>query len=116
MLKKILKWLSIITVSMSLLICCGPSKKITTNDNVYSGKMYYTLERIYTPVQVDSMITADTLAALEHWIKTDMLSQKGKLSQYMFIKSLSADNELIYILTKPVYDDNYKCIKRITDK
>lgn len=116
MFKKLLKYISILIIGVSLVICCGPTKRISDNVSLSTAKMYYSLERTYTPYQVDSMITADTLAALNKWIKTEMTSQQGKLTQYMFIKSLSVDNELIYVLSKPAYDDNYKCVKRITNK
>lgn len=97
-------------------ISCGPSKiVITNNDTTYGySQMYYAMDKTITKSQVDSMILVDKLADLDKW-PTNLNGDKNKcLIQYYYIKSIDANNELIYILTKTQVDTVFKCVKRVT--
>lgn len=105
---------------LMILLClcsCKTHKVIieNTNNTTYEySSMKYTLNRVFTVIQVDSMIHADNLSPLKKWIKSE-ISYQGKVTkQYMFIKSLEKDNELIYTVTD-LNNNTYKCTKRITE-
>lgn len=76
--------------------------------------MKYTLNRVFTVTQVDSMITADKLSPLNKWIESEISYQGKTTKQYLFIKSLKKDGELIYTVTD-LNNNTYKCTKRITE-
>lgn len=75
-------------------------------------RMYFELDDTLNGVQLDSLINADTLDVLEGWIKTPF----GDRTQYMFIRSMERDKEVIYTITTTDIDTLYKCIKRVTNE
>lgn len=108
--KHLLLLLSLIFVS------CGTVKTLENHEeNVLEySSMHYTLNRIFSYSQVDSMIVADKLSPLNDWI-ISQISYQGKITnQYLFIKSLKKDGELIYTVTD-LNNNTYKCTKRITE-
>jgi hypothetical protein len=101
-----------------LCFCSCKTPTITNNEPqpvVYEySVMKYTLNRIFTVTQVDSMINADKLSPLNKWIKSEISYQGKSTKQYLFIKSLKKDGELIYTITD-LHNNTYKCTKRITE-
>lgn len=81
-----------------------------------SPKMYYTLDRNLGKSQVDSLIKADGLTTLDKWIPSVIYYNGKKTIQYLYIKSLEYDNELIYTVTSTDCDTIFKCTKRITSE
>ena len=81
-----------------------------------SPKMYYTLDRNLGKSQVDSLINADGLTTLDKWIPSVIYYNEKKTIQYLYIKSLEYDNELIYTVTSTDCDTIFKCTKRITSE
>lgn len=106
------KFIFSILIALALAVSsCGPSRHTQgTSDNAYGySLMEYAMDKVLGRSQVDSMITVDNLQTLDKWI----LSGFGSRTQYVFIKSLGA-NELIYTATTTPVDTLYKCTKRIT--
>lgn len=81
-----------------------------------SPKMYYTLDRNLGKSQLDSLIKADGLTTLNEWIPSVITYNGKKTMQYLYIKSLEYDSELIYTVTSTDCDTIFKCTKRITSE
>ena len=120
-----MKKLFALLIAVSLLSGCGLLNKITHKDdnkptveNVYGASyMRFTMNKILGASQVDSMIVADHLTPLDEWIYIAISGvEKNTINQYMYIKSLEENNELIYTVTQTKVDTLYKCTKRITEK
>lgn len=78
--------------------------------------MYYTLDRNLGKTQLDSLINADGLSELDKWIPSVIVYNGKKTIQYLYIKSLEYDNELMYTVTSTECDTIFKCTKRITSE
>lgn len=118
------------SVLLGLLICvltfsCNTANK--TNQSIQrdteteyvlgaSPKMYYTLDRNLGKTQLDSLINADGLSELDKWIPSVIVYNGKKTIQYLYIKSLEYDNELMYTVTSTECDTIFKCTKRITSE
>jgi hypothetical protein len=66
--------------------------------------------------QVDSMIRVDKLGPLNSWIQSYLPGKPKSKVQYLYIKSLKQNDELIYTVTQTDNDTIFKCIKRITEE
>lgn len=75
-------------------------------------RMYFEIDDTLSATQMDSLLRADTLDALNGWIK----SKFGTRTQYMFIRSLEKDREIIYTITTTDIDTLFKCVKRVTNE
>lgn len=82
----------------------------------FSPKMYYTLDKNLGKSQLDSLIKVDGLTTLNKWIPSVITYNGKKTIQYLYIKSLKYDNELIYTVTSTECDTIFKCTKRITSE
>ena len=82
----------------------------------FSPKMYYTLDRNLGKSQLDSLIKADGLTTLDEWIPSVITYNGKRITQYLYIKSLEYDDELIYTVTSTDCDTIFKCTKRITSE
>ena len=82
----------------------------------FSTKMYYTLDRNLGKSQLDSLIKADGLTTLDEWIPSVITYNGKRTTQYLYIKSLEYDDELIYTVTSTDCDTVFKCTKRITSE
>ncbi len=120
-----MKKLFALLVAVSLLSGCGLLQKITHKDQnsteventLGASYMRFTMNKVLGISQVDSMIVADKLTPLKEWIYAPFYGEDKKpISQYIYIKSLAEDNELIYVVTQTKIDTLYKCTKRITEK
>lgn len=123
--RRFLKYLFIVLITGVLVFACNT---INTNeksvqieqDSVLiigsSPKMYYTLDRNLGKSQIDSLIKADGLTTLDKWIPSVIYYNGKKTIQYLYIKSLEYDNELIYTVTSTDCDTIFKCTKRITSE
>lgn len=122
--RRFLKYLFIILITGVLVFACNTNtneKSVQTEqDSVLiigsSPKMYYTLDRNLGKSQVDSIINADGLTTLDKWIPSVIYYNGKKTIQYLYIKSLEYDNELIYTVTSTDCDTIFKCTKRITSE
>lgn len=92
------------------------SKQDTVLVISYSPKMYYTLDKNLGKSQLDSLIKADGLTTLNEWIPSVITYNGKKTMQYLYIKSLEYDSELIYTVTSTDCDTIFKCTKRITSE
>ena len=110
---------------LTLISGCGLFKKVAKTDNTENientlgtSYMRFTMNRVLGITQVDSMITVDHLTPLDEWIHLTIPGgSTGKaINQYLFIRSLDKDAELIYTATQMEVDTLYKCTKRITEK
>lgn len=81
-----------------------------------SPKMYYTLDKNLGKTQLDSMIKADGLSTLNEWIPSVIVYNGKRTVQYLYIKSLEYDNELMYTVTSTDCDTIFKCTKRVTSE
>ena len=81
-----------------------------------SPKMYYTLDKNLGKSQLDSLINADSLTTLDGWIPSVITYNGKRTIQYLYIKSLKYNNELIYTVTSTDCDTIFKCTKRITSE
>ena len=81
-----------------------------------SPKMYYTLDRNLGKSQLDSLIKADGLTTLDEWIPSVITYNGKRTTQYLYIKSLEYNDELIYTVTSTDCDTIFKCTKRITSE
>lgn len=82
----------------------------------YSPRMYYTLDKNLGKSQLDSLIKADGLTTLDEWIPSVITYNGKRTTQYLYIKSLEYDDELIYTVTSTDCDTIFKCTKRITSE
>lgn len=123
--RRCLKYLFIVLITGVLACTCNTintdEKSVQTEqDSVLiigsSPKMYYTLDRNLGKSQVDSLINADGLTTLDKWIPSVIYYNGKKTIQYLYIKSLEYDNELIYTVTSTDCDTIFKCTKRITSE
>lgn len=123
--RRFLKYLFIVLITGVLVFACNTintnEKSVQTEqDSVLiigsSPKMYYTLDRNLGKSQVDSLIKADSLTTLDKWIPSVIYYNGKKTIQYLYIKSLEYDNELIYTVTSTDCDTIFKCTKRITSE
>lgn len=123
--RRFLKHLFIVLITGVLVFACNTintnEKSVQTEqDSVLiigsSPKMYYTLDRNLGKSQVDSLIKADGLTTLDKWIPSVIYYNEKKTIQYLYIKSLEYDNELIYTVTSTDCDTIFKCTKRITSE
>lgn len=123
--RRFLKYLFIVLITGVLVFACNTintnEKSVQTEqDSVLiigsSPKMYYTLDRNLGKSQVDSLIKADGLTTLDKWIPSVIYYNGKKTIQYLYIKSLEYDNELIYTVTSTDCDTIFKCTKRITSE
>lgn len=123
--RRFLKYLFIVLITGVLVFACNTintneKSAQTEQDSVLiigsSPKMYYTLDRNLGKSQVDSLINADGLTTLDKWIPSVIYYNGKKTIQYLYIKSLEYDNELIYTVTSTDCDTIFKCTKRITSE
>ena len=123
--RRFLKYLFIVLITGVLVFACNTintnEKSVQTEqDSVLiigsSPKMYYTLDRNLGKSQIDSLIKADGLTTLDKWIPSVIYYNGKKTIQYLYIKSLEYDNELIYTVTSTDCDTIFKCTKRITSE
>ena len=119
-----MKKLFALLIAVSLFSGCGLINKITHKDNnepnventLGTSYMRFTMNKVLGISQVDSMIVVDHLTPLNEWIYIAINGvDKKTINQYMYIKSLDEDNELIYTVTQTNIDTLYKCTKRITE-
>lgn len=125
--KKFLKYIFVILIVGVLMLSCN-NTTTNTNDNSiqseqdtvlvlgFSPKMYYTLDKNLGKSQLDSLIKVDGLTTLNKWIPSVITYNGKKTIQYLYIKSLKYDNELIYTVTSTECDTIFKCTKRITSE
>lgn len=123
--RRFLKYLFIVLITGVLVFACNTintdEKSVQTEQDTVliigsSPKMYYTLDRNLGKSQVDSLIKADGLTTLDKWIPSVIYYNRKKTIQYLYIKSLEYDNELIYTVTSTDCDTVFKCTKRITSE
>ena len=123
--RRFLKYLFIVLITGVLACACNTintnEKSVQTEQDTVliigsSPKMYYTLDRNLGKSQVDSLIKADGLTTLDKWIPSVIYYNGKKTIQYLYIKSLEYDNELIYTVTSTECDTIFKCTKRITSE
>ena len=123
--RRFLKYLFIVLITGVLVFACNTintneKSAQTEQDTVLiigsSPKMYYTLDRNLGKSQIDSLIKADGLTTLDKWIPSVIYYNEKKTIQYLYIKSLEYDNELIYTVTSTDCDTIFKCTKRITSE
>lgn len=122
--RRFLKYLFVILTGVLVFACntinTNEKSVQTEQDTVLiigsSPKMYYTLDRNLGKSQVDSLIKADGLTTLDKWIPSVIYYNGKKTIQYLYIKSLEYDNELIYTVTSTDCDTIFKCTKRITSE
>ena len=124
--KKFLKYIFVILIVGVLMLSCNNTTN--TNDNSiqseqdtvlvlgFSPKMYYTLDKNLGKSQLDSLIKVDGLTTINKWIPSVITYNGKKTIQYLYIKSLKYDNELIYTVTSTECDTIFKCTKRITSE
>lgn len=123
--RRFLKYLFIILIIGALMFACNTTN--TTKNSIqskqdstlligYSPKMYYTLDKNLGKSQLDSLIKADGLTRLDEWIPSVITYNGKRTTQYLYIKSLEYDDELIYTVTSTDCDTIFKCTKRITSE
>ena len=122
--KRFLKCLFVILMTGALVFSCKTTNSLNTSaqtqDTVLvigsSPKMYYTLDKNLGKTQLDSLINADSLTTLDGWIPSVITYNGKRTIQYLYIKSLKYNNELIYTVTSTDCDTIFKCTKRITSE
>ena len=122
--KRFLKCLFVILMTGALVFSCKTTNSLNnsvqTQDTVLvigsSPKMYYTLDKNLGKSQLDSLINADSLTTLDGWIPSVITYNGKRTIQYLYIKSLKYNNELIYTVTSTDCDTMFKCTKRITSE
>ena len=123
--RRFLKYLFVILITGVLVFACNTintnEKSVQTEQDTVliigsSPKMYYTLDRNLGKSQVDSLIKADGLTTLDEWIPSVITYNGKRTTQYLYIKSLEYDDELIYTVTSTDCDTIFKCTKRITSE
>ena len=123
--RRFLKYLFIILITGALMFACDTTN--TTKNSIqskqdtilvigYSPRMYYTLDKNLGKSQLDSLIKADGLTTLDEWIPSVITYNGKRTIQYLYIKSLEYDDELIYTVTSTDCDTIFKCTKRITSE
>lgn len=123
--RRFLKYLFIILITGALMFACNTTN--TTKNSIqskqdtvlvigYSPRMYYTLDRNLGKSQLDSLIKADGLTTLDEWIPSVITYNGKRTTQYLYIKSLEYNDELIYTVTSTDCDTIFKCTKRITSE
>ena len=123
--RRFLKHLFIILITGALMFACNTAN--TTKNSIqskqdtvlvigYSPRMYYTLDKNLGKSQLDSLIKADGLTTLDEWIPSVITYNGKRTTQYLYIKSLEYNDELIYTVTSTDCDTIFKCTKRITSK
>ena len=119
-----MKKLAALLIALTLFTGCGLIQKISHKDNnenientLGASYMRFTMNKVLGISQVDSMIVVDHLSPLDEWLVINIKGpNKENILEYMFIRSLDTDNELIYTATQMDVDTLYKCTKRITEK
>lgn len=123
--RRFLKYLFIILITGALMFACNTTNTVENSiqskqDTVlvigYSPRMYYTLDKNLGKSQLDSLIKADGLTTLDEWIPSVITYNGKKTIQYLYIKSLEYNDELIYTVTSTDCDTIFKCTKRITSE
>ena len=123
--RSFLKYLFIILITGALMFACNTTN--TTKNSIqskqdtvivigYSPRMYYTLDKNLGKSQLDSLIKADGLTTLDEWIPSVITYNGKRTTQYLYIKSLEYNDELIYTVTSTECDTIFKCTKRITSE
>ena len=123
--RRFLKHLFIILITGALMFACNTTN--TTKNSIqskqdtvlvigYSPRMYYTLDKNLGKSQLDSLIKADGLTTLDEWIPSVITYNGKRTTQYLYIKSLEYNDELIYTVTSTDCDTIFKCTKRITSE
>lgn len=98
-------------VFIALILSAHTCSNVKTNKN--SSMLGY--EKLINNRQLDSICIADTLNPhVEEWFTTDFIDNETneKQQQKIYIKELSDESEIIYILI-PENDSLYLIIKRI---
>jgi len=99
------------------LIGCGHSRRLSKSDkydNLGYGVSYYAFNMKVLPYQIDSVCNADGISNnLNDWKKSAYIDfeTSDTVKKYMFIKSISNDNECIYVITE--FRDSTLMNKRI---
>ena len=123
--KRFLRCLFVILIAGALVFACNTTNSTknavqTEQDTVLvngsSPKMYYTLDKNLGKTQLDSLIKVDGLSTLNEWIPSVITYNGKRTIQYLYIKSLKYDEELIYTVTSTDCDTIFKCTKRITSE
>lgn len=123
--RRFLKGFFVILITGALVFACNTTNTSITSIQAgqdtaliigASPKMYYTLDKNLGKTQLDSLIKADGLTTLDEWIPSVITYNGKRTMQYLYIKSLKYDNELIYTVTSTDCDTIFKCTKRITSK
>ena len=123
--RRFLKYLFVILITGVLVFACNTTNTTknsiqTKQDTVLvvgtSPKMYYTLDKNLGKSQLDSLIKADGLTTLNEWIPSVIVYNGKRTVQYLYIKSLEYDNELMYTVTSTDCDTIFKCTKRVTSE
>lgn len=123
--KRFLRCLFVILIAGALVFACNTANSPknsaqTEQDTVLvigsSPKMYYTLDKNLGKTQLDSLIKVDGLSTLNEWIPSVITYNGKRTIQYLYIKSLKHDEELIYTVTSTDCDTIFKCTKRITSE
>jgi competence protein ComGC len=123
--RRFLKYLFVILITGVLAFACNTTN--TSKNSIKNGqdtvlvvgtspKMYYTLDKNLGKSQLDSLIKADGLTTLDEWIPSVITYNGKRTIQYLYIKSLKYDDELIYTVTSTECDTIFKCTKRITSE
>lgn len=123
--RRFLKCLFVILITGVLVFACNTTN--TSKNSIKTGqdtvlvvgtspKMYYTLDKNLGKSQLDSLIKADGLTTLDEWIPSVITYNGKRTIQYLYIKSLKYDDELIYTVTSTDCDTIFKCTKRITSE
>ena len=123
--KRFLRCLFVILIAGALVFACNttnsPKNSVQTKQDTVlvigsSPKMYYTLDKNLGKTQLDSLIKVDGLSTLNEWIPSVITYNGKRTIQYLYIKSLKYDEELIYTVTSTDCDTIFKCTKRITSE
>ena len=107
--------LLMIAVGLSL-VSCGLFRKAPTTPENYGLSMRILYDREFTRAQFDSICVADAIPMnLEQWkaYTSRDYETNNIITEYMFIKALEANGEVIYRLMI-VDEDTYNIYKRIT--
>ena len=111
----ILKLIFVLVLMIFPISCKNSQQLIIYEDQTYGMSMVNSFERIFTPIQFDSICIVDKLNKnLSKWHQ--FATKDGETNEifieYMYIKQLG-QNEIIYRLLK-TRDGKYKITKRIT--
>ena len=123
--RRFLKHLFVLLITGVLVFACNTPNTNKNSDQPKkdvvlvigsSPKMYYTLDKKLGKSQLDSLIKVDGLTTLDKWIPSVVTYNGKRTIQYLYIKSLEYDDELIYTATTTECDTIFKCTKRITSE